>query len=444
MRAVLGFDVRSIGRNMPRQRYQRGTLRTSVPRKGDRQERRLPRGTYWARWFRYVKQPDGSEKRCDREKIITKELAAKHHIGTEYFGPLTKTDAQRVLDLLIAQDAGTYVPPNHEATLADVAREYLALAEPNWGPRMVQSAGSIVRKNIIKGRFGTRPIASLTDEAELQSFVNEYVNAGASRSLLKGLVLHIRAIFKYARKKRLMVDNPTEDLRARSKQRVCERYLSLEECHRLLSVLIGRDHLIVRISIQLGLRPEETFALRHNDVVGDQLRIDEAIVYGQSADVKTEASAAFVYIPPDLQTELNVWLECSQGSQQDWLFQPTRGRGLGGPLNSNNYRERVLQPAAIRAGVGVIDTGKKDEKGRPILKTDVDFQALRRTCATHFGNKAKDPKTTQAQLRHKDPMITLKHYQKAVPESVKAAAISFEAALFPNYSEGVLRGQKIQ
>jgi integrase len=40
-------------------------------------------------------------------------------------------------------------------------------------------------------------------------------------------------------------------------------------CGRMSAFIIrlkGRDHLIVRIRIQLGLRPEELFALRRNDV----------------------------------------------------------------------------------------------------------------------------------------------------------------------------------
>ena len=94
---------------------------------------------------------------------------------------------------------------------------------------------------------------------------------------------HRRPGLKHARKRKIMVDNPTEDLKARSKQRVCERYLTVDECRRLLSVLVGRDHLIVRMFIQLGLRPEEMFALRRDGVQEDRLRIDEALVEGQSA-----------------------------------------------------------------------------------------------------------------------------------------------------------------
>jgi integrase len=120
-------------------------------------------------------------------------------------------------------------------------------------------------------------------------------------------------------------------------------------------------------------------------------------------------------------------METNPGKPNDWLFQTSHGRP--GHLNQNNYRQRVLQPAAVRAGVGVRETGKKDSKGRPILKTDVDFRALRRTCATLFGKQAKDPKSVQTHLRHADPTITLKHYQKSIPESVREAGDRLERDL---------------
>jgi len=420
---VISFDVRELGRHMARRRYQRGTLRASIPAHGGRPERRLPRGEYWAQWAAYVRMPDGSERRRQREKIITRSLAESHRIALDYTGPLSRSDAQRVLDLLIAQDAGSYSAPDTNITLAALAREYVSLSKPNWGPNMVRAHGRIIDKHLVNGELGDCSVADLT-EADLQAWLNTYIDSGASRSMLKCLLLHLRGTFKLARKKKIMADNPTEDLRARSRRRPSERYLSLEECQRMLSVLTGRDRLIFRLFVQLGLRAEELFALRRDDVHGDQLRVDEALVNGKPASVKTEASAAFVYIPAEVGVELRNWMEEHPGEPSDWLFETTHGRP--GFLNANNYRERILQPAAIRAGVGVTDSGRHDNAGKPILKTDVDFRALRRTCATHFGARAKDPKSTQAQLRHADPTITLKHYQKAIPASVKAAADQLE------------------
>ena len=75
MREVVQFEVRGIGKHMPRTRYQRGTLRTSVPAQASCPERPLPRGQYHATWYGYVSQPDGTEIRRKSEKIIHRQLA---------------------------------------------------------------------------------------------------------------------------------------------------------------------------------------------------------------------------------------------------------------------------------------------------------------------------------------------------------------------------------
>ena len=99
----------------------------------------------------------------------------------------------------------------------------------------------------------------------------------------------------------------------------------------------------------------------------------------------------------------------------------------------------MLKPAAVRAGVGLLK--RQSRKGAVVESTDVNFQVLRRTCATLFGAKAKDPRDTQAQLRHADPTVTLRHYQKSITASVRAAALALEEELMgssANRSEQVL------
>ena len=420
------FDVKRIGRHMSRQRYQRGRLKQFVPAAKGKPKRQLPRGSYWARWYRYVKQEDGQEKRSPREKIITKDLARSFRIATEYEGPLTKADAQRVLDLLIARDAGTYTPPNVAASFGQVAREFLVVVEPGWGPHTVRTSKGLIESALIGGKLGSRPVVELT-EIELQQFLNEHVSAGASRSKLAKLLLYLRNIFDHAVMKKIISTNPARNpgyrLKAKSRKAVSERYLSMEECQRLLSEVVGADHLAIRILIQLGLRSEELFALRRDDVIGDVLRIDEAIVDGSPAPVKTDASDASVYIPPDLQVEMRGWIECLGPDPHGWLLPAPKGR----PWQAQNYLNRVLKPAAVRARVGI--SIRRTGEGEEVETTDVNFQVLRRTCATLFGAKAKDPRDTQAQLRHADPTVTLKHYQKSIPASVRVAAVALEDEL---------------
>jgi integrase len=426
MELVCDFDLKKIGGKMGRQRYQRGSLQTFVPAAKGKAKRQLPRGSYWARWYRYIQRPDGV-KRSPREKIITKDLAKTFRIAIEYTGPLTKSDAQRVLDLLINRDAGTYTPPDTSVTFRQIARDYLATVEPGWGAHTLRTSKNLIEYALIGGKLGSRPVVELT-EIDLQQFLNDHVTVGASRSKLSKLLLSLRNILDHAVMKKIIASNPARNpgyrLKAKSRRAVSQRYLSIEECRRLLVAVPDGPHLLIlRILIQLGLRPEELFALRCDDVIGDTLRIDEAIVDGASSTVKTEASDASVYIPRELRAEINDWLRQRTTDPRGWLFPSPKGR----PWRSQNYLNRVLKPAAFRARVGLFV--RRTRRGTAVETTDVNFQVLRRTCGTLFGAKAKDPRDTQAQLRHADPYVTLRHYQKSIPNSVRAAAEALETEL---------------
>src|SRR5712692_110673 len=137
-------DLRRVGSSMVRTKYQRGSLK------------RIGNGQYVARWRRYAATPSG-EKAIPRKRIITKELAAKHRIGQDYPGPLTKSDAQRVLDILIAEDTGKYSAPNLAAMFEQLALQYISVKEPRWGVHAEATTKSIIQKHLI-GSLGHRRV----------------------------------------------------------------------------------------------------------------------------------------------------------------------------------------------------------------------------------------------------------------------------------------------
>ena len=77
------IDLRSIGRHMSRDRYQRGSLSKVGKR------RKMWQGL----WHVYVKQPDGTEKRLPRTKVL---------------GPatLSRAEAQKLLNRRIEAASG--------------------------------------------------------------------------------------------------------------------------------------------------------------------------------------------------------------------------------------------------------------------------------------------------------------------------------------------------
>src|SRR5262249_11683663 len=104
--APLPPDFRTIGRHMSRERYQRGSLKKVG------KTRKMWRG----RWHVYVKQPDGPEKLCKREKIL---------------GPvseLTKGQAQEKLDAIIKASTSQITAELHgDPSFAEVWKRYAEL-----------------------------------------------------------------------------------------------------------------------------------------------------------------------------------------------------------------------------------------------------------------------------------------------------------------------------
>jgi integrase len=331
--------------------------------------------------------------------------------------------AEQVITILNPEDQGSSVPPDSPATFEEIAHRYMAVKEPRWGAHADATAKSVIGKHLI-GNLGHRRVDELT-AADIQILIDSMVRNNASQSLLKKAVAHLRMILDLAQELNLIMSNPmrsyTFKLEHKSRKQKSERYLSLVECRALLSELSGRDRLIVRLFIQLGVRPEELFALRRNDVHDQSIRIDEVFTMGQVREAHLEEHGVNVYVPPGLRQELHAWMASTCGNDEDWLFPTARPRGSRklSPIRPANFLTRVLKPAAKKAAI-----------------SDVDMLTLRRTCAAHFAKKA-NAEDAHAQMRLVSPFTTFRYSQQRPPDSLKSAAMALEAEIF---TKAELRG----
>jgi integrase len=313
------------------------------------------------------------------------------------------------------ESSGKRTAPRMAATFEQIALQYIALNEPRWGPHAVTTTKSVIRKHLI-AKLGHLPADKLTAR-EIQTFLDEMVQGNASKSLLKKAMTYLRGILDLAQESGALAHNPmrsrTSKIDFRPQRPTSERHLSLEECAALLSELAGRDLLIVRMFIQLGLRPQELFALRRNDVQGELIRIDEVLIKGRIKELGSEEAAIGVYVPPDLLLQLANWMKSTGVQDTGWLFPASRSRVSSDlpPLGQDHFRIRILKRAAEKAGV-----------------PHVDLFALRRTCANFFARKAT-AQDTLAQMRHVDPAYHAEFVERGLPKSLKRAAISIEADL---------------
>ena len=274
-------------------------------------------------------------------------------------------------------------------TFEQVALHYIAVTESRWGAHAAPTTKSVIRKHLV-ANLGALTLDKLNAK-DLQTFLDEMARNNASDSLLHKVVTHLRAILDLAQESGALRVNPMRSrnskLSYRSGKITSERHLSIEECGALLGELEGRNLIIVRMFIQLGLRPKELFAIRRNDVKGNFIRIDEILIKGRIKRIASEEAALRVYVPPNLHANISSWMQSKSGQENDWLFPASRPRGPAGrpPVSHDHFRNRILKPAADRAGV-----------------PDVDLFALRRTCASFFAHHAT-AEDALAQMRHCDP-----------------------------------------
>jgi integrase len=331
-------------------------------------------------------------------------------------GQMLQIPAEQVITILSPEDRGSSVPPDSAATFEEIAHRYIAVKGAGWGAHADATAKSVIGKHLI-GNLGHRRVDELT-AAEIQILIDGMVRNNASQSLLKKVVAHLRTILDLAQELNVIMSNPmrsyTFKLEHKSRKQKSQRYLSLVECRALLSELSGRDRLIVRLFIQLGVRPEELFALRRNDVHDEFIRIDEVFTMGQIREAHLEEHGVNVYVPPGLRQGLHAWMASTCGNDEDWLFPTARPRGSRNlsPIRPATFLNAVLKPAAKKVGI-----------------SDLDMLTLRRTCAAHFGKKAS-AQDTHSQMRLVSPFTTFRYSQQGPPDSLKSAAMALEAEIF--------------
>ncbi len=217
--------------------------------------------------------------------------------------------------------------------------------------------------------------------------------------------------------------NPARRLESPKTRKPDESVLTREQIAALAGQLFGRDRVIFRLFITCGLRPGEVFCLRRGDWSRDRcaLRIDETTYEGEVKEPKSESSDANVFVPPATASELQAWLDTTEGGPDDWMFRSRTKR----PFRHASYLKHTLRPAAKRAGIAKID-----------------FRMLRRSCATEAQRYATVTDTAE-QMRHADPAVTLRFYQKPILESVREAFTAMEKDLFAE-SEKADKGGIVQ
>lgn len=350
-------------------------------------------------FYTYEPGPDGSEVRRHRSVLLA------------YRSEMTRKQAEEALRQAIAARAQTKIDERPKLTFEQFWRErYLPLYEQNWKASSRKTQIDNIEHYCVT-LLKDVPLAQI-DRFQLQKIANGLAQEFSS-SVVAKFVTWSRAILEEAVDQEFLAKNPARKLTIPETRAENKRFLKIEEIPKVLRRLPFREELILRMTLVLGLRPGELFALRWNDVEGYSLRLDEATVDGKVyPKLKTKQSRGYVALPASLRGSLAQWKSMQNPAADDeFIFPNCRG----GVHRVDNYRADVLRPAlnkiAEETGIG-----------------GIDFRACRRTCATHLSQYG-GVKEVQAHLRHSRATTTLEVYIQEIPEAVRQAVEDLDAAL---------------
>ena len=166
----------------------------------------------------------------------------------------------------------------------------------------------------------------------------------------------------------------------------------------MLDELPPEHRLFFELLAHTGLRISEAACLRWRDVdfgVRPRLHVREQYVRGERRRLKSRSARRDIPLSPSMARRL--WA-LSARSRDD---APVFGSAAGTPLHPSNLRNRVLAPAAKRAGLEW-----------------AGFHTLRHTCASLLFEAGRNVKQVQQWLGDATPSFTLDTYVHLLDEGI--------------------------
>ena len=256
--------------------------------------------------------------------------------------------------------------------------------------------------------LGNRPLSSITP-ADVQALVTEWTGKSAPRTVRRQYGV-LRAILNVAVAHELISRSPCRGIRLPAVTQTVRRVVTAEELA-ALSDAMGDYGPMAYLGAVLGLRWGECAGPRVGrlDFLRSTLEVAEHLTRGPGGRMvmgppKSQAARRTMAVSEPLMALLADHLASRQliGADADALV---FSAPAGGPLDYAHFRQRLWDPATVKAGL-----------------QGLEFHDLRRANATALVLEHVDLKTAQTRLGHSDPRLTLAVYAQATTAADQAAA----------------------
>lgn len=239
-------------------------------------------------------------------------------------------------------------------TLDEFAREWWERYASTELARKTQERYAAIWDLHVPPRLGAVQLGQL-NPGVIDAFQAELRKAGVGEPTIRKTLALLQAICREAVTWGRIPANPVKPVRKRAvvRKRVVRPLTpeSVEKVRRQLKK--PRDQALVSLLAYAGLRPGEALGLRWGDIGERTILVERAISHGEEKSTKTRATRSVRMVKP-LKSELAKLRMRNGRPGGDELVFPAHDGELWHEDDWRNWRRRIFEPAAERAGLGRI------------------------------------------------------------------------------------------
>jgi len=280
-------------------------------------------------------------------------------------------------------------------------------------------------EHYLNSEFGDRALSVIND-LDVQKWLDSFAEQNYSKSVVQQCFLNVRAIFRYAKKKNFILEDPTVELKMPVGIKAVKKLVMApgQALSILQSITDLRDLALFSIGVFCGPRSSEAMGFQWKGWNGQSLTPHSIAYKGQflEGELKSLASGAPIPVPEPVRPIIDAWMRCCGDCSPDALIFPVAGRGKRKgqlvPQSAESFLRGRIHPIATQLRIPT---------------HLVNFRVMRRSLGTdlqHFGSL----KDAQAILRHSRIATTGDIYQLPIEESVERASSLRASALLNGWT----------
>lgn len=370
---------------MARRRYQHGSLYLQGKR----------RKVWVLRWREDVEQPRGIQR-----------VARKTILGTQSELPTAKLARRRAEQVLARVNS-----PDYRAVKTITLAEFTEI----WKTRVLSQRKLYTQKSanyhlriFLLPKLGKLRLDQI-GLGEVQGMVSEM---SVGRHSILNTIGTLRSMISTARKwGYLAAEFSSRDLIIPHRAARSVKFFTPEQARTIIESAEMPWKALYSIAALCGLRPGEVLGLKWEDISEDTISVRRSSCFGQLISTKTAGSASTVPLPEPLKAILNDYRAVWKPNSEHLLFATRSGR----PHTTNKIAEYRLYPLLKRLGI-----------------PQCGLNGFRHTHASLLLSSGASPMTAQRQLRHADPLTTLRNYAHIIGPEQRTACERVAAILCPN------------